>query len=76
MTLYSLSEYLPLGDLVKIIIVVMAVAVIAPAAVSLAVVGLDRRHSGARGSGTAMIVVGALVLLMLVAIGLYALTDR
>jgi hypothetical protein len=43
MTTLAISTYLPAGDLAKIIAAVLIVAVIAPSAVSIAVVGLNRR---------------------------------
>jgi hypothetical protein len=74
----SLDQYLPLADLAKIVAVCLVVAVIAPTAVSVGIVGLDRRSkAGASGSdravGLVLIVVGAAVLLSLVAAGIYAL---
>jgi hypothetical protein len=77
----SLDEYLPLGDLVKIVLVCLAVAVIAPSAVSVAIAGLDLRERSAerheRGlSGIALVVAGVAVLCALIGAGLYALfTD-
>jgi hypothetical protein len=50
--------------------------VIAPSAVSVAVVGLDRRDSGSTGVGNALVAAGAAVLFVLVAVGLYALVSR
>jgi hypothetical protein len=75
--LASLKDYLPLSDLLKIIVVCLVVAVIAPAAVSLAVAGLDRRsrHSG-DVTGAAFVVFGVAVIAALIGAGLYALfTD-
>lgn len=76
MTLLSFSEYLPLSDLLRILLVVLAVAVVAPSSASLAIVGLDRRERGETGSGTTMLAIGAGGLLVLVAIGLYALVSK
>ena len=76
MTLLSFSDVLPVSDLIKILLVVLAVAVIAPSAVSVAIVGLDRRDSGSTGVGNALVAAGAAVLFVLVAIGLYALVSR
>ncbi len=76
MTFLSFSDYLPLPDLVKILVVVLAVAVVAPSAASLAIVGLDRRESGRTGGGTALMAVGVGVLLVLVAVGIFTLVDR
>jgi uncharacterized membrane protein YidH (DUF202 family) len=76
--LASLGDYLPLADLAKIVAVCLLVAVVAPASVSVAIVGLDRRaRAGPSGtgrlSGLVLIVVGVAVLLSLVAAGIYAL---
>jgi hypothetical protein len=76
MTLLSLSEYLPLSDLVKIVAVTLAIAVVAPSAASLAIVGLDRRSAGAVVRGNALVGIGSGVLVLLVAAGLYALVSR
>ena len=76
MTPLSFSDVLPVSDLIEIIVVVLAVAVIAPSAVSVAVVGLDRRDSGSTGVGNALVAAGAAVLFVLVAVGLYALVSR
>jgi hypothetical protein len=77
----SLDQYLPLGDLGKIVLVCLFVAVVAPSAVSLGIVGLDRRaravdHHSSRASGTLLIAVALAVLAALVAVGLYALVNR
>jgi hypothetical protein len=76
MTMLSLSDYLPVADLVKIVAVTLAVAVVAPSAASLAIVGLDRRSAGAVVRGNALVGIGACVLVLLVAAGLYALINR
>jgi hypothetical protein len=76
MNLLSLSEYLPLSDLVKIVAVTLAVAVVAPSAASIAIVGLDRRSAGAVVRGNALVGIGAGVLVLLVGAGLYALINR
>lgn len=76
MTFLSFSDYLPLPDLVKILVVALAVAVLAPSAASLAIVGLDRRESGRTAAGTALMAVGVGVLLVLVAVGIFTLVDR
>jgi multisubunit Na+/H+ antiporter MnhG subunit len=72
----SLDDYLPLADLAKIVAVCIVVAVIAPAAVSVAIVGLDRRaqaETRGRTLGIALIVVGVAALAALVVAGIYAL---
>ena len=76
MTTLAISTYLPAGDLAKIIAAVLIVAVIAPSAVSIAVVGLDRRATGSPQVGAALVALGVGVLAVLVAVGLYALVSR
>ena len=81
MMLSSLSDYLPFDDLVKIVVVCLIVAVAAPSAVSISIVGLDRRaEANAEGSnssvGIALIAAGVAIIAALIALGLYALfTD-
>ena len=75
--LASLQDYLPLDDLVKIVVVCLVVAVVAPSAVSLAIAGLDRRarHTG-DVTGTVFVVLGVAAIAALIGAGLYALfTD-
>ena len=76
MTMLSVNDYLPLAELVRILAVTLTVAVVAPSAASVAIVGLDRRHSGSTGVGNSLIALGAATLVLLVALGLYALVDR
>ncbi|HJZ62095.1 MAG TPA: hypothetical protein VKD47_08070 [Miltoncostaeaceae bacterium] len=76
----SLSEYLPLGDLGKILVTALFVAVVAPTAVSLAIAGLDRRaeaeeHHTSPVAGIALIAAGVAVLAALIGIGLYSLIE-
>jgi hypothetical protein len=75
--LASFSQYLPLDDLVKIVAVCLGVAVVAPAAVSVAIAGLDRRARHANDAGgTALVALGIAVIAALIGAGLYALfTD-
>lgn len=76
----AFSDYLPASDLLKIVLVCVAVAVVAPASVSLAISGLDRRGRGvrehSRAAGTALVIVGVGVLGALIAFGIYALVNR
>ena len=76
MTTLAISTYLPAGDLAKIIAAVLIVAVIAPSAVSIAVVGLDRRASGSPEVGAGLVAIGVGILGALVALGVYALVNR
>ena len=71
----SISTYLPAGDLARIIAAALIVALIAPSAVSIAVVGLDRRATGSPRVGTGLVALGVGVLVALVAVGLYALIN-
>jgi ABC-type Fe3+ transport system permease subunit len=77
----SFSEYLPLDDLVRILIACLVVAVVAPSSVAVAISGLDRRHRAAErdagdAAGTALVVAGAAVLVALVLGGVYVLYDH
>jgi hypothetical protein len=79
-TIASFQDYLPLGDLVKIIVVCLAVAIVAPTAAGVAIIGLDRRaRAEARGASVAraqaLTVVGLGVLAALVVAGIYALAN-
>ena len=76
MTMLSVDDYLPLFELVRILAVTLTVAIVAPSAASLAIVGLDRRHSGSTGVGNSLIALGAGTLILLVALGLYALVNQ
>jgi hypothetical protein len=76
MTTLAISTYLPAGDLAKIIAAVLIVAVVAPSAVSIAVVGLDRRASGSPEVGAGLVALGVGILAALVALGVYALINR
>jgi hypothetical protein len=76
MTVLSLSTYLPAGDLVRIIVATLVVSIVAPSAVSLGIVGLERREGGAVSLGNSLIAIAAGVLSLLVAIGIYALVQR
>jgi hypothetical protein len=77
----SFSDYLPFGDLVKILAVCLVVAAVAPTAVAVGIVGLDRRaqarqaHAGG-AVGTALVLVGVGVLAALVGLGIYALVNH
>jgi len=66
MTLASLTDYLPLSDLWKIIVTCLVVAVVAPLAVSFAIIGDATRRR-------AYVVIGVAVIVALVAAGLYTL---
>lgn len=72
----SVSAYLPLAELAKIVAAVLVVAVAAPSAAALAAAGLDRRRAGALAEGTTLVALGAAALTLLVTAGLYALVHR
>jgi hypothetical protein len=81
MIVAKLSDYLPLADLAKIVVVCLVVAVIAPAAVSVGIVGIDRREQATEGhsstiTGTALIVVAVGVLAALIVAGIYTLFEH
>ena len=76
MTLLSLSTYLPAGDLARIMAATLLAAVIAPTAVAIGIVGLDRREDGALALGTTLVGVAAATLGFLVVVGVYALMQR
>jgi hypothetical protein len=79
--IFSFSQYLPLKDLLKILVVCLVVAVIAPTAVSVAIVGLDRRATAVESHrstamGDALILVGVAVIVALIATGIYTLFEH
>src|SRR5262249_51465065 len=81
MIVAAFKDYLPLSDLLDIFLVCLTVAVIAPSAVAVAIVGLDRRNAAMERhestfSGTAIIAAGVAVVVVLIATGLYALADK
>jgi hypothetical protein len=76
MTLLSLSSYLPAGDLARIMVAALVAAIIAPSAVAIGVVGLDRREDGSLVLGSALVAVAAATLALLVLVGVYALIRR
>jgi hypothetical protein len=76
MTLLSLSSYLPAGDLARIVAATLLASLIAPSAVAVGIVGLDRRDDGAFALGNTLIAVAAATLTILVAVGIYVLVQR
>jgi hypothetical protein len=76
MTTLAFSTYVPAGDLARIIITVLIVALVAPSAASLAIVGLDRRRTGDAPTGNALIGLGTGILMLLVCLGIYALVNH
>jgi hypothetical protein len=81
MTTASLSQYLPLSDLAKIVLACLLVAVVAPTAVSVGIRGLDQRTRarethGSGAVGTLLLVVAVAVLAALIGAGIYALSQH
>ena len=76
MTLLSLSSYLPAADLARIVAATLLASLIAPGAVAVGIVGLDRRDDGAVALGNTLITIAAAALTLLVAVGIYALVQR
>ena len=77
----SFQEYVPLGDLARIVAVCVGVAVIAPSAAALVITGFEaqaRAHEagGSRLRGDLRIGLGIAVIVALVAVGIVALSDR
>jgi len=76
----SFQEYLPLDDLLRIVAVCIAVAVVAPTAAALVITGFEAqsnaRHSGqTRMLGDLRIALGGAIIAALIFVGLYALID-
>jgi hypothetical protein len=74
----SFEHYLPLGDLVRIVAVGAGVAVIAPTAAALVITGFEaqanaHRAKRSRMPGDVRIALGVAIIVVLVALGIYAL---
>jgi hypothetical protein len=77
----SFQDYVPLGDLARIVAVCLAVAVIAPSAAALVITGFEAQAtaSATRGSrlrGDIRIALGVAVIVTLVTLGILALIYR
>jgi hypothetical protein len=77
----SFQEYVPLGDLGKIVAVCVGVAVIAPSAAALVITGFEAQADaheagGSRLCGDLRIGLGIAVIVALVAVGIFALAQR
>ena len=77
----SLHDYLPLDELLKILIVCVGVAVIAPSAAALVITGFEAQDQAQRGgtsriAGDLRIALGVAVLGAMILVGLYALVNR
>jgi hypothetical protein len=75
------QEYLPVEDLLKIIAVCVAVAVVAPSAAALVITGFEAQ-AGAHGdgrrrlNGDLRIAVGVVVIAVMIIAGIYAMTNK
>ena len=80
MIVASLQDYLPVGDLLRIVAVCVCVAIVAPTAAALMITGFEaqenaRQAGRTRVFGDLRIGLGVLVLAVLIFAGLYALID-
>jgi hypothetical protein len=80
MILLSLHDYLPLDDLAKIVLVGLGVAIVAPLAASIAITGFEAQERAgsvghSRTLGDMRVGLGALILLTMIAIGIYAVAN-
>jgi hypothetical protein len=80
MTVASFQDYLPIADLLRIVAVCAAVAMIAPTAAALVITGFEaqanaRQAGRTRVPGDLRIALGVAVLAALIVAGLYALID-
>lgn len=81
MIVASFQEYVPLGDLARIVAVCVGVAVIAPSAAALVITGFEAQANahasgGSRLRGDLRIGLGVAVIVALVALGILALVYR
>ena len=81
MIVASFQEYLPVEDLLKIVAVCIAVAVVAPAAAALVITGFEAQanahHSGrTRALGDLRIALGVAIIAAMIIVGLYAMTSK
>jgi hypothetical protein len=77
----SFHEYVPVDDLLKIIAVCVAVAIVAPSAAALVITGFEVQSNahgsgGRRMSGDLRIALGVLVIAAMIAAGIYAMTNK
>jgi hypothetical protein len=73
----SLHDYLPLDDLLKIVVACLAVAVIAPSAAGLVITGFEQQSNAQRAGGTrligeARIAIGVAIIAGLIVLGILA----
>jgi threonine/homoserine/homoserine lactone efflux protein len=78
MTIASFSDYVPLSDLWRIVLVCLVVAVIAPTAAAVAINSYGAREGAVAGRRVALdagVAFGVLVLLALAGVGIYTLAK-
>jgi hypothetical protein len=74
MIVASFQDYLPLADLLKIVLVCAGVATVAPSAAALVITGFEvRAEGGSRLRGDLRIALGVAIVAALVIVGLLAL---
>jgi hypothetical protein len=81
MIVANFQDYVPLGDLARIVAVCVGVAVIAPSAAALVITGFEAQadaHEAGRSRlrGDLRIGLGIAVIVSLVAVGILALVER
>jgi heme/copper-type cytochrome/quinol oxidase subunit 2 len=77
----SFQDYLPVSDLLRIVAVCLAVAIVAPAAAALVITGFEAQASAdesgrSRTSGDVRIALGVVVVVAMIIVGLYAMSDK
>jgi hypothetical protein len=77
----SFHDYVPVNDLLKILAVCVAVAVVAPSAAALVITGFEaqsnaHRAGGRRSLGELRIGLGVLVIAAMIAAGIYAMSNK
>ena len=81
MIVASFQEYVPLSDLVHIVLVCLGVAIVAPSAAALVITGFEAQATAqssrdARLRGDLRIALGLAIMAALVIAGIYALVNR
>jgi hypothetical protein len=77
----SFQDYLPVSDLLRIVAVCLAVAVVAPAAAALVITGFEAQESAeqsgrSRAFGDLRIALGVVVIAAMIIVGLYAMSNK
>jgi len=77
----SFQDYLPLSDLLRIVAVCLAVAIVAPAAAALVITGFEAQASAeqsgrSRAFGDLRIALGVVVIVAMIIVGLYAMSNK